>query len=122
MTKFRLLLVVLCLGLLGVLPFIVSQPKPETAEPVIQRETAVQRQMAAQQNLAQSGTPMRAEIGAPLMRARQLTEAGDYKQAFAVLDGLETVPNKTGYENSIIGQMRQYALVKSGAFVGPQTR
>jgi hypothetical protein len=113
MTKFRLLLVVLCLGLLGVLPFVLTRPKPDTAEPTAQRETAVQRQLAAQQQtVAQSGTPMRAQIGAPLMRAKQLTEAGEHKQALAVLDGLEAVPNKTGYENSIIGHMRQYVMVR----------
>jgi hypothetical protein len=113
MTKFRLLLVVLCLGLLGVLPFVLSRPKPHTAQPAAQRETAVQRQLAAQrQTVAQSGTPMRAEIGAPLLRVRQLTEAGEYQQALAVLDGLEAVPDRTGYENATIGEMRRYVMVR----------
>lgn len=122
MAKFRLLLVVLCLGLLGVLPFIVSQPKPETAEPVIQRETAVHRQMAAQQNVAQSGTPMRAQIGAPLMRVRSLVDAREFKEAFAILDGLDAVPDMTPYERSIVDQMRDYVTVKSSGVPAPQNR
>jgi hypothetical protein len=91
MTKFRLLLVVLCLGLMG----------------------------AQQQAAAQSGTPVSAQIGAPLMKAKQLTEAGEHKQAMAVINGLEAVPNKTAYELSIIGQMRTYVQVKSSGVPVP---
>jgi hypothetical protein len=102
---------VLCLGLLGVLPFVLSRPKPDTAEPAAQRETAVQRQLAAQRQTV-AGTPMRAEIGAPLLRVRQLTEAGEYKQALTVLDGLDAVPDRTDYENATIGEMRKYVMVR----------
>jgi hypothetical protein len=122
MTKFRLLLVVLCLGLLGLLPFIVSQPKPDTAEPAAERQTAVQRQMAAQQQVAQSGAPVRAQIGAPLQRVRGLIDAGQYQQAFAILDGLDAVPDITPYERNIVGQMRTYAQVKSSGVPIPQNR
>jgi hypothetical protein len=123
MAKFRLVLVVLCLGLLGVMPFVVSQPKPETAEPAVQRETAVQRQMAAQrQQVAQSGAPMRDQIGAPLQRVRGLIDAGQYQQAFAILDGLDAVPDITPYERNIVGQMRSYAQVKSSGGPIPQNR
>jgi hypothetical protein len=134
MTKFRLALVLLCLGLLGAMPFVISQPKPDTAAPVVQRETAVQRQMAAQRQAARQQEPagqqqaayhgemVRAKVGAPLQRAMGLISAGEYKQAFAILDGLDAIPDTTPYESAMIGQMRSYANVKSSGIPAPQSR
>jgi hypothetical protein len=122
MTKFRLALVLLCLGLLGVLPFVISQPKPDTAEPIVQRETAVQRQMAAQRQAAVEPQMVRAQIGAPLNRVRGLVDAREFKQAFAILDGLDAMPDITPYESSIVGQMRDYVTVKSNGVPPPQNR
>ena len=114
MPKFRLVLVLLCLGILGALPFVISQPKPDAAKPAVQRETAVQRQMAAQQQAAvQASAPVRAEIGAPLERARNLAAAGEYGKALAIVAGLEAVPNKTAHELSMISQMHVFLTVKA---------
>jgi hypothetical protein len=65
---------------------------------------------------------VRAEIGAPLKKALAQTEARNYAAAFAVLDGLEKVPNKTPHELSMIAQMRQFVIVRSNGPTEQQTR
>ena len=75
MTKFRLVLVVLCLGILGALPFIISLPKPASAD-------------ARQAALSQ----MRPEIGAALQQVFRLSEAHNYDAALKLVDKLERGP------------------------------
>jgi hypothetical protein len=120
MTKFRLVLVLLCLGILGALPFIISQPNPDSgsAQAAVQPQTAVQRQMAAEK--ADGG--MRAEIAVLLYRSEKLALAGEYKQAMAIVDELQPVPGKTPHEEKMIEQMRQFILAREGAFTDRQAR
>jgi hypothetical protein len=95
MTKFRLVLVLLCLGSLGA---------------------------SAQQEAAAQGQTVRAQIGAPLNQALELARAGEYKKALAIIDGLAGIPNKTAYELSTIGQMRSYVTVRANGLADQQTR
>lgn len=124
MTNFKLLLVLLCLGLLGAMPFVIGASKPDTAgdqrESTVQGQTAYERQMAAQKPGA-SGS-VRASIGIPLEHSWGLAWAGEYKQAMAIVDGLQTVPGKTAREEEMIGQLRQFILAREGAFADRQAR
>lgn len=124
MTKFRLVLVLLCLGILGALPFVISLPKPDTAqqEAAVQPQTAVQRQIAAARGTA-ADNQIRAEIGNTLGTAMEMTQAGKYKQALAYIDGLQRIPNKTDHEVWVISQVRQSLMVKApGLTEDRQTR
>lgn len=108
MTQFKLVLFLLCIGILGAMPFIVSLPKPDTApqEVAVQHPTAVERQIEASR-----GTPsdnhIRLEIASPLGVAMELAQRGKYKQGLALIDRVQRNPNKTGYEAWVVSQVRQ---------------
>ena len=124
MRIFQFALFAVCLLMLGAMPFIVSLPKPDTAqqEAAVQHPTAVERQIEAQR-----GTPadnhIRLEIAAPLGDAIEMAERGKYKQGLALIDGLQRSPNKTDYEAWVISQVRQrYVANAPGVTQDRQTR
>jgi len=57
---------------------------------------------------------VRAEVGKPLQAARDLIKAKKYKEALAKLQEVEAVPNRTGYENFLLEQMRASAATQAG--------
>jgi hypothetical protein len=107
--------ILLCLGLLAVVA-IIEGLRTSDAAINSQQETTFHSQGSDFDHL-------RAEIGAPLLQARNLAQAGNYTEALRRVDGLNEVPNKTEWELNIIGQMRQYLLVKqSMSAAQPQIR
>ena len=124
MTKFTLVLGLICLGLLGAMPFIVSLPKPDTAqkEAAVQPQTAVERQIAAQRGTA-ADNHIRMEIGNTLAAAGEMAARGKYRQGLALIDGLQRKPGKTDYEDWVISQVRQrYVANAPGLKEDRQTR
>jgi len=124
MTKFTFVLFLLCLGMLGAMPFIVSQPKPDTAQQVaaVQHPTAVERQIEAQRGTA-ADNHIRLEIASPLGVALEMAQRGQYKQGLALIDRLQRTPGKTDYEAWVISQVRQrYVANAPGLTEDRQTR
>jgi len=99
MTKFRFVLVLLCLGLLGAVAVIAGLPRANAG------------QEAAMQQPSYSSA-MRAEIGTPLNHAINLAVHRSYDEAEKVVDGLNTVPNKNSDEVRAINQVRQFIAIK----------
>jgi len=125
MTKFRLVLVLLCLALLGALPFLTGLPKPDTAaenDAPVAGPTAVQRQMAAQREAAHPGTPVGARVGRLLMQARNLTYSGRYADALRIVEQLRTDPVNTPHEAAVIAEMHTYVLAKANGPIERQAR
>jgi hypothetical protein len=121
MTKFRLVLVLLCLGLLGAMPFVIGASKPDTTgnprESTVQRQTTLQRQLAAARAEAEADPIQARQIN----EAQHLAEASKYKEALAIIDGLKGIPEKTPLA-SRVEDMRQQWLVKSESGPGSQAR
>ncbi|MBV9550351.1 MAG: hypothetical protein JO256_11840 [Alphaproteobacteria bacterium] len=122
MTKFKLLLVLLCLGLLGAMPFVISASKPNTTGDqrvsTIEGQTAVQRQLAAERAGPEVVQYWRTILSDPLVRpqierafyqARDLANAGKYKEALAVIDGTKGIPKTTPVAEAM-GQMRTFLM------------
>ena len=63
--------------------------------------------------LAQSET-VRPEVGKPLQAARDLIKAGKYKEALAKLHEVDSIPNRTPFENFLLEQMRASAASQAG--------
>src|SRR5512134_1090291 len=60
------------------------------------------------------GEQVRAEVGKPLQAARDLIKAQKYKEALAKLREVDSVPNRTAYENFLLEQMRASAASQAG--------
>ncbi len=121
MTKFKLVIVLLCLGLLGAMPFVIGASKPDTTGDqrvsTVQGQTVLQRQLAVAR-AEESGGPIVAE---QINVARQWADGGKYKEALAVIDGIKGIPDKTSLA-SLIDEMRQDWLVKIESAPGSQAR
>ena len=100
MSSYRLILVLLCLAILGALPFIISLPKSNVAAP---------QEIALQQTSADLS--MRAEIGIPLNRAIGLTVHRSFNEAEKIVNDLSAVPNKSSAEVRAINQVRQFIAI-----------
>ena len=87
MRMYRLFVVLLCLGLLGALPFIISLPKPD---------------------YEQSASAMRTEFLISLREAVRLTDYREFDQARKLVDELSAVPAKTNTESRMLNQLRDY--------------
>ena len=133
MTKFRLVLVLLCLGILGLLPFVISQPKPDTAgdqrESTVQGQTPVQRQMAAHRAQREIDPVVGRQMEMTFYQAQHLAKAGKYKEALAEFDKLPAIPgaaallhDKTVPMVRAIDEMRQFILARENGLTDRQTR
>jgi len=92
MSSYRLILVLLCIGLLGAVPIIVALPKP----------------VAAVETTQQSA--IRTEVLSSLQQVRRLTDDHRYNEALKLVDGLSAVPDKTNLEAQEINQVRDFVL------------
>src|SRR5579863_6149448 len=114
MRRYRIALFMLCIALLGALPFIISLPKPDTAgdqrESTVQGQTDIQRKMAARR----AADPIVAtQIERTFQQSGELSEAGKYKEALAALDKLQAFPDKTVKTvlmDTNIDSLRQFLL------------
>src|SRR5258705_9132032 len=62
----------------------------------------------------QKGDGVRPEVGKPLQAAQALLKQRKGREAMAEIAKAEAVPNRTAYENQIIGQMKAAAASASG--------
>src|SRR5258706_15739592 len=62
----------------------------------------------------QKGDGVRPEVGKPLQAAQALLKQKKGREAMAEIAKAEAVPNRTAYENQIIGQMKAAAASASG--------
>jgi hypothetical protein len=62
----------------------------------------------------QKGEGVRPEVGKPLQAAQALLKQKKGREAMAEIAKAEAVPNRTAYENQIIGQMKAAAASASG--------
>jgi hypothetical protein len=63
---------------------------------------------------ARAQEAVRAEVGKPLLAARDLIKQGKSKEALAKIREAEAVPNRTANENHLIEQMKAAAAANSG--------
>ncbi len=125
MTKFRLVLVLLCLGLLGAMPFVIGASKPDIAgdqrASTVQGQTDIQRIMAARRA---TDPIVAAQIERTLKQSGELAEAGKYKEALAALDKLQAIPDKTVPWARDIDQRRDYltAMTAKAGHLDSQVR
>src|SRR5258707_3951277 len=62
----------------------------------------------------QKGDGVRPEVGKPLQAAQALVRQRKGREAMAEIAKAEAVPNRTAYENQLIGQMKAAALSQTG--------
>ncbi|HUL68331.1 MAG TPA: hypothetical protein VLW55_27290 [Burkholderiaceae bacterium] len=62
---------------------------------------------------AQSET-VRPEVGKPLSAARDMIKAGKFKEALSKLNDVDSIPNRTPFENFLLEQMRASAASQAG--------
>ncbi|MBV9548215.1 MAG: hypothetical protein JO256_00910 [Alphaproteobacteria bacterium] len=94
MTKFRFVLVLLCIGLLGVIPIISGLPKPAAAIGV------------------QQASSIRTEFLISLREAVSLMDHDQFNEALKLVDGLSAAPGKTNAETKLLNQVREQTLAQ----------
>jgi hypothetical protein len=102
MTKFRFVLVLLCLGLLGALPFILSTPKPEPAGDARLAMLEVPR--------SSDDYALREVIHLPVRQALMMASEGNYAQALILVESLSALPGQTRWERQTIDHVRASLL------------
>lgn len=126
MTKFRLLLVLLCLGLLGAMPFVIGASKPDTAGDqrvsTVQGQTRVQRQLAAERTQGKVDPIVGRQMEMAFYQAQNLAEVGKYKEALAVLDELQPNPDKSVPMVRAIDELRTFLMRAKERHLDSQVR
>jgi hypothetical protein len=69
---------------------------------------------ALQWSSAVAQEQVRAEVGRPLQAARDLIKSQKYREALSKLHEVDSVPNRTAYENYLLEQMRASAAMQAG--------